>query len=418
MINNSAPSYALVGGTLFDGTGTDSRENFVIIVTGNLIEAVGQKDQVEVPQGCEVIDVSGKTVMPGMMDLHVHLALGSTDVMVPHGSLSPLLDKPMTLIGIKGFARARRTLEMGFTTLRDAGDVGYLSVALRDAINMGMVEGPRIVASGQFLSTTSGHADFMPLWLLRTDDETNVADGIAGVLKAVRRQVKMKTDWVKFFATGGIMDPEDKQEFNDDELRVLVDTAHDKEKWVCAHCMHPQGTLAAVKAGIDTVEHGSHVTEEIVDLMLKKGTYLIPTIYAPFANVNQGEKFGLPKIYMDKCRPIVDLHIKSFQMALKAGIKIAMGTDAGYTPCPHGTNAFELELLVKYGMSPMEAIQSATKNAASALRLDDKLGTIEKGKLADIIVVEGDPLKDIGLLQKKEKIKLVMKEGTIYFSKI
>jgi imidazolonepropionase-like amidohydrolase len=177
--------------------------------------------------------------------------------------------------------------------------------------------------------------------------------------------------------------------------------------------MHPKGTLAAVRAGIDTVEHGSNLTEEIVDLMLKKGTVLVPTIYAPYANVHRGAEYGLPKIYMEKCKPIFENHVKSFQMALKAGVKMALGTDCGYTPCIHGTNAFELELLVKYGMSPMEALLSATRNAADALGMGDTLGTVKKGKWADLIVIDGDPLKDVSVLQKKEKIVLVMKEGAV-----
>jgi imidazolonepropionase-like amidohydrolase len=276
------------------------------------------------------------------------------------------------------------------------------------------VEGPRIIASGQFLTTTGGHADALPCWVKRADDESNAADGREGVLKAVRRQIKMKTDWIKFFATGGIMDPWDVQEFNDEELETIVKEAHDKGRRVCAHCMHPKGTLAAVRAGIDTVEHGSNLTAEIIELMLKKGTFLIPTIYAPYANVHRGTEYGLPKIYVERCRPVFETHVKSFQTALKAGVKMAMGTDCGYTPCVHGTNSYELELFVRYGMSPMKALLCATKNAGEALGMGDKLGTLEPGKWADLIVIDGDPIEDITVLQKKEKVVLVMKEGVVY----
>jgi imidazolonepropionase-like amidohydrolase len=167
---------------------------------------------------------------------------------------------------------------------------------------------------------------------------------------------------------------------------------------------------------VDTVEHGSNLTEEIVDLMLKKGTVLVPTIYAPYANVHRGADYGLPSIYTERCKPIFENHVKSFQMALKAGVKMALGTDCGYTPCIHGTNAFELELLVKYGMSPMGALLCATRNAAEALGMDGTLGTVTKGKWADLIVIEGDPLQDIRLLQEREKIVLVMKEGSLFNS--
>ncbi|MBW2618633.1 MAG: amidohydrolase family protein, partial [Deltaproteobacteria bacterium] len=195
---------ALMGGTLIDGTGAAPAPGSVVLIKGGVIDAVGPRKLTDLPPGCQVIDVSHKTVMPGMMDLHVHLCMGEEDLVVPRGGLLPGLDQPLAMHGLKAFARARRSLEMGFTTLRDVGDFGYMSVALRDAIKAGLVEGPRILSSGQLLTTTGGHADFMPLWLNRSDDVVNVADGVDGVLKAVRRQVKMRTDWVKFFATGGI----------------------------------------------------------------------------------------------------------------------------------------------------------------------------------------------------------------------
>lgn len=409
---------ALVGGTLIDGTGAGSKMNTTILIKGKVIEKVGSTEMVKVPKDCQVYDVRGKSVMPGLMDLHVHLSMGERDVLVPSVALPPTLGQSLTFIGIKGFAHARRSLDMGFTTLRDVGDVGFLSVALRDAVSTGLVEGPRIVASGQFLTTTGGHSDALPCWVKRVDEESNVADGREGVLKAVRRQIRMKTDWIKFFATGGIMDPWDVQEFKDEELETLVTEAHDKGRKVCAHCMHPKGTLAAVRAGIDTVEHGSNLTEEIIDLMLKKGTVLVPTIYAPYANVHRGAEHGLPSIYTERCKPIFENHVKSFQMALNAGVKMALGTDCGYTPCVHGTNAFELELLIKYGMSPMEALLCATRNAAGALGMGDLLGTLEKGKWADLIVIDGDPLKDIKVLQEKDNVVMVMKEGIIYRSSL
>ncbi len=407
---------ALTNGTLIDGHKEEPLENSIVLIKDRIILEAGKMTKSKIPDNAKVIDVTGKTVMPGMMDIHVHLSFGEHDVMVPRGGLPPNLDQSMPMFGIKGFAYARRSYEMGFTTLRDAGDVGFLSVALREAINGNIVEGPRIISSGQPITSTGGHGDNMPLFLTRSDVMTNVADGIDGILNAVRRQIKMKTDWVKFFATGGLMDPEDEQEFADEELRALINEAHSKGKRVCAHCMYAKGTLAAVKAGVDTVEHGSDLTEEIVAVMLKNGTLLIPTLYAPYANVNWGGKFNLPEFYVSKCRSMFEKHVKSFRMALEQGVKIALGTDCGYTPCVHGTNAFELELLVKFGMTPMEAVKAATKNAAMALSMEDRLGTIEKGKLADLIVVDGNPLQDIRILQDKKKIYLVMKEGVIFCS--
>ena len=409
---------ALVGGTLIDGTGAAPAPGSVVLIKGQIIDAVGPRKVTDLPPGCRLIDVSHKTVMPGMMDLHVHLCMGEEDLVVPRGGLPPGVDQPLAMLGIKAFARARRSLEMGFTTLRDVGDFGYMSVALRDAVEAGLVEGPRILSSGQLLTTTGGHADFMPLWLNRNDDAINVADGVDGVLKAVRRQIKMRTDWIKFFATGGIMDPEDKQEFNDQELAAMIGEAHDKEKLVCAHCMHAQGTLAAVKAGVDTVEHGSELTQEIVELMVEKDTFLVPTLYAQLAVVNEGAAFGLPKEYVERFKPMTERGLKSFELAWGAGVKVALGTDIGYNMVYHGTSARELEFLVQQGLSPMEAIVTATRSSAVALRLNDKIGTIEPGKLADVVVVDGDPLAEVRVLQQKENISLVMKEGAIYVNKL
>jgi imidazolonepropionase-like amidohydrolase len=318
------------------------------------------------------------------------------------------------MTGIQGFVHARRALEMGFTTIRDCGDIGWLSVSLRNLVEEGFVEGPRILSCGKFLSTSGGHADFLPHWISRNDDISNVVDGPEEVLKAVRLQLKMRTDWIKFFATGGVMDPEDKQEFNEEELNIIINEAHNKGKPVCAHCIYSRGTLAAVKAGLDSVEHGSDLTEEIIDLMKKRDVFLIPTNAALSGIVKQGKEFGLPDMYIERTKPILQRHIESFKMALDSGIRIACGSDAGFNMICHGMNAKELELLVELGMSPMDAIITATRNSASALGLDNKVGTLEKGKFADLVVVNGDPLSDITILQDKDCISLVMKEGIIY----
>jgi imidazolonepropionase-like amidohydrolase len=404
---------ALTGGTLIDGSGADPLNNTVILISGGKVKKVGRIDAVKLPKGCLVVDVTGQTVMPGMMDLHVHLNMGELDVVIPSVGLHAGLADPWPLRGLKAFAYARRTLEAGFTTLRDVGDMGNVAVSVRNAIDSGIVEGPRVISCGQFLTTTGGHVDLMPLWLRRTDEVTNVADGVDGVVQAVRRQWKMKNDWVKFYATGGLMDPEDKQEFTDEEMVALVGEAHSRDMLACAHCMYAKGTLAALKAGLDSVEHGTDLTEEIVDLMVKNGTYLVPTLTAPDVIVTKGLEFGMPRWYIDRMQPHLDSQIRSFKMALQKGVKIATGTDAGFNAILHGANASELQYLVRHGMTPMQAIVAATSSSAALLRKQDELGTIEPGKLADIIVVDGDPLVDIAILQDKAKITLVMKEGSI-----
>lgn len=409
---------AFLGGNLIIGNGTGIINNSIILIKSGKIEKVLFGEKIDIPNEYRIYNIHDKTIMPGLIDLHVHLCLGASDICVPGDLINPLLSKSMTMIGIKGFARARRAFEMGFTTLRDAGDEGFLSVALRDAINSNIVEGPRIVASGKLLTTTGGHFDLMPPWLERNDDSTNIVDGSNDVLKKVRQQLKMKTDWIKFAATGGIMDSNNKKEFTDEEMKIIISESHNKGKLVCAHCMHLEGTLTAVKAGLDTVEHGSQLNDEIIDLMLEKGTTLVPTLYAPDANVFHGKDFGLPQRYIDKCRLVLEHHIDSFKLAHKSGVNIALGTDCGYTPCPHGTNAKELELLVKYGMTPMEALMAATKYAAEALRIADQIGTIETNKLADIIVIDGNPLDNIAVLKEKRKIVMVMREGEFFVNKL
>jgi imidazolonepropionase-like amidohydrolase len=409
---------ALTGGTLIDGSGADPVKNTVVLISGDRVEQVTTTDQAKLPRDCQVLDVAGQTVMPGMMDLHVHLNLGEHDLAIPSVGLAFGLAEPWALRGIKGYAYARRALEAGFTTLRDVGDMGHVSVSVRNSINAGIVEGPRLVTCGQFLTTTGGHVDLMPLWLRRTDEVTNVADGVDGVVQAVRRQWKMKNDWVKFYATGGVMDPEDKQEFTDEEMVALVREAHSRDMPVCAHCMYAKGTLAALRAGIDSVEHGTDLTEEIVDLMMKNGTYLVPTLTAPDVIVTKGRDFGMPDWYIERMQPHLESQIRSFKMALQKGVKIATGTDAGFNAILHGTNASELQYLVRHGMTPMQAIVAATSSSAALLRKQNLLGTIEPGKLADVIVVDGNPLQDISTLQDKDKITLVIKEGAIQVNRM
>jgi len=408
----------LKGATLIDGTGNNPVSKSTVLIKGSSIEWIGLDSSAQLPQECEVIDITGKTLMPGMIDLHVHLLLGEHDIVVPGAGLFPGLNEPWPIRGIKSFSYARKSLEMGFTTLRDVGDMGNVAVSVRNAVNAGIVEGPRIFSCGQWLTATGGHADLMPSWLVRTDCETNVADGIDGVVKAVRRQWKMKVDWIKFYATGGIMDPEDRQEFTDEEMKALVNEAHSKDKPVCAHCFHAQGTLAAVKAGVDTLEHGVQLTEEIVDMMIEKGATLVPTLNTLELMAEKGSQFGLPAIYVERMKPYIEIYAGSFRMALKAGVKIALGTDAGFNTCFHGNNALELEYLVKHGLSPMQTILAATRNAADALGQSDKLGTIEPGKLADMVVVDGNPLEDIKILQEQSKIALVMKSGLVCINRM
>jgi imidazolonepropionase-like amidohydrolase len=405
-------SFAITGGRLIDGTGRAPSSGCTVLVRGGTIERIAYGESVDLPPSTLVFDAAGKTILPGLIDLHVHLRSGPTDRMrLGSGDVPTHLDMALTMIGIRAYARARQTLRMGFTTLRDVGDVGNLAVSLRDAVRAGIVEGPRILASGPNLTTTGGTADYIPDWLVRTDTESRVVDGLEGVRRAVRRNIKNKTDWIKFFATGTFGEGGD-QDFTDDEMQAMVDEAHAKGKLVCAHACFAKGTLAAVKAGVDSIEHGSNLTDEIIELMVQKGTVLVPTIYIFYSILHNGRKSAMGDAAIATAQRIFDNHVSSFQKAIAAGVPIAMGSDCGNAVTEHGTNAFELELMVRYGMSPMDAIVSATYAAAKTLRLADRIGTIEERKVADLLVVDGDPLADIRILQDKTKICHVMKDGT------
>jgi imidazolonepropionase-like amidohydrolase len=408
---------ALIGGTVIDCTGADPIQDAVVIVSGDAIEAVGRKSRVKVPADALVIDVAGQFVIPGLIDLHVHL-IWNDEPTVPRGGLNPAVGRSLPMTTLRVHAHALRTLEMGFTTVRDCGDYGFVTVALRDAIESGIARGPRIVSSGQILSCTGGHADFMPSFLKRTDDESNVADGVPGVLAAVRRQVKMTTDWVKYMATGGIMDSYDEQEFTDEENRALVGEAHSKGRPVIAHACYARGTRAAVEAGVDTIEHGEGITEELAELMAKRGTALVPTLYAGYGTVVLGARANLPEAYRKRAEPHMIQARASTLLARAKGVRIGLGTDSGYGACSHGTNAMELQLRVELGIPPMEVLVSATRVSAQVLRLGDRLGTLEAGKWADLVVVNGDPLEDVRILQEQKNIALVMKQGAIHVNRM
>jgi imidazolonepropionase-like amidohydrolase len=294
-----------------------------------------------------------------------------------------------------------------------------LDVALRDAVKAGIIEGPRVIACGYSISGTGGHADRFPPWLCRTDEVRVLADGVDECIKAVRNQIKMKVDWIKFHASGGVMDPFSNpqlQEYSDKEIEAIVNEAHARGKLTFAHAQGAGGIRAAVKAGVDSIEHAFYLEDDVIEMMLKKGTYLNPTLVAMYRIIEAGEKGGIPPESMVKAKPNAEAHVASFQKAYRAGIKICMGTDCGSPYNYHGNNAYELYLMVKHGMREMDALVACTKRAAQALRMENKMGTLEKGKWADVIVVEGNPLEDIGILVNKENIKLVMKEGKIYFN--
>ena len=349
-----------------------------------------------------IFDASGKTILPGLIDCHVHLCLdGSPDPM------TSIAKESISTITLKAAQHVRLTIEAGVTTIRDMGGKDYIDIAIRDGIESGLLQGPRMVCSGRAICMTGGHG-----WQFGRE-----ANGADGVREAVREQLRAGASLIKMMATGGVLtkgvDPGSAQ-FTLEELIAGVEEARKAGRRTATHAMGTEGIKNALWAGINSVEHGVYLDEEAIGLMLDMKAYLVPTLSAPYFIVKAGTKRGIPAFAVEKSKKVMKTHWQSLRKAHRAGVLIAMGTDAGTPFNCHGDNLKEMELLVKAGFTPMEAIIATTKTASELLGLEKGIGTLEKGKLADLIVVDGNPLDDICLLQKKDNILAIMKEGFSY----
>ncbi len=397
---------AIRAGRLVDVTNGRVLTDQVILVRGERIEAVGAAGSIAVPGDAKVIDLSAYTVLPGLIDTHTHITGDPT--------LPPFFGYGMSVprIALKGAAYAQRTLLAGVTTIRDVGAVGYSDVAVRDAINEGEMPGPRILASGPALGITGGHCDDNMLAPEFDHSAEGVADGISGVRHAVRRNVKYGVDVIKFCGTGGVFSKGDTpgaQQYTFEEMQALIDEAHMAGRKVAVHAHGASGIKAAIRAGVDTVEHASLIDDEGLQLAKKAGIYLSMDIYNSDYTQTEGPKRGELEEFLRKDREIADAQRENFRKAVKLGVKLTFGTDAGVYP--HGDNPKQLAYMVRYGMTPMQAIQAATRNGADALGLKDKTGALATGLAADIIAVKRDPLADIRAL---EQVDFVMKGGRVY----
>lgn len=403
---------ALVGAQLIDGTGTDPIENGVLVFEGEHILAVGRRDEVQLPRGATVIEADGMTVLPGLIDCHVHLA-GQWGY-----DLLRKLMTPPSLSLLYAVPNTRATVEAGVTTVRDAGGT---PAGVKMAVERGLFAGPRMLVAVSFLSQTGGHGDnFMPCCLdmgqqLPADVPYGVVDGQDAMRHKVREILRADADWIKLCTSGGVLSPADSPEsaqFTVDEIAVAVYEAAAQGKRCMAHAQSNRGIKNALEAGIASIEHGIYLDDEAIQMMVDRKVYLVPTLVAPQDVIELAEARPglLPPYAVEKARQVIKTHRESFRRAVEAGVKVAMGTDSGVGP--HGGNARELRLMVEHsGMTAMQAIVASTQSAAELLRLDDTLGTLAKGKLADVLVVNGDPLANIRILEDKQNLTLVLKGG-------
>ena len=401
---SAAPGKTVVihAGRLLDVKTGKTTANQTIIIQGDKIASVGGEAQV--PAGAQVIELPNATVLPGLIDAHTHITFNPN-----FGYASLAISTPReALIGAKN---ARITLEAGFTTIRNVGAKGYADVALRDAINAGDVPGPRMLVSGPALSITGGHCDNNLLPFEYHASSEGAADGIEAVQHKTREIIKYGADVIKICATGGVLSKGDNpqaSQYTLEEMKAIVADAHRLGRKVAAHAHGAEGIRWASMAGVDSIEHGSYIDDAAIAEMKKNGTYLVPTLYLADWFLANAEKIGTLPELIAKGKEVMPAARKNVAHAFAAGVKVGFGTDAAVYP--HGLNAHEFAVMVKLGLTPLQAVQAATINDADLLGWSDKIGTIEPGKWADIIAVDGDPLADVTTL---ERVKFVMKGGEV-----
>src|SRR5438874_6446672 len=396
-------------GTLIDGTGGEPVRGAALVLEGETIVGVSRSG--EVPRDADVVDAGHLTVMPGMIDCHVHLSSSTWGV-------QERLLTPYSLGIAHDLNHARITLEASFTSVRDAAGTPR---GVKMAIDQGLFPGPRLRIAVSALSQTGGHGDsVMPNGAsIRPVSELpfTVVDGVEGVRRATREVLRAGADQIKVHTSGGVMSPNDEPGatgFSPDEIAAIVYEARAAGKTVMAHAQATQGIKNAVLGGIHSIEHGIYLDEEVVAEMQRRGTYLVPTLIAPLWAVRRAESEpgSIPPYTLRRLRDVLADHQASFRLAVERGVRIAMGTDTGVGP--HGTNAEELERMVEGGMTPMQATVATTRTAAECARIAHLTGTLEVGKRADILGVDGDPLADIKVLQNKDRLSLIVKDGATF----
>jgi len=413
LAQTAAPTLYVKAGHLFDATSDNLRDNMVLVIEGERIAKVAPAAEIAIPAGAAVVDLSQVWVLPGLIDCHTHLEFRAD-------RYDPIWDVRTTpfMGGFNGVVNANKTLQAGFTSVRDVGSQPFFAVDLRRAIDEGQFPGPRVVASGPAISITGGHGDmngFAPgveNKMYPAERGYQLADGPEQVRHVVREQIKYGVDLIKLHATGGVLSLGDKpgaEQLTYEEMKMAVDEAHRTGRKVAAHAHGTQGIKDAVRAGVDSIEHGSLIDAEGIEMMKARGTYLVADIYNDDYILGKAVEFGLPKENVEKEKTIGRLQRENFAKAVAAGVKIAFGTDAGVYP--HGDNAKQFHYMVKFGMTPAGAIRAATSSAADLIDRAHDVGTLEAGKYADLIAVTANPLERVEVL---EHVSFVMKGGKVY----
>jgi len=405
-LNAQAQQTLINANALIDVANGNIINNVSVLVDGNKIKRISQQGKIKLNDTIKFIDLSDKTLVPGLMDMHVHLTSDAQDnFLAAKGNSIPRQT-------VKAVKNAKKTLMAGFTTVRNLGAKGYAVIGLRDGINAGEVPGPRIWAAGHSVSITGGHCDdnFSP-------PEANsiaggVADGPWAVRAKVRENIKYGANTIKVCATGGVFSKGTKvgiQQLTEEEIKAAVDEAHMRGLIAAAHAHGTNGIKAAIRAGIDSIEHCSFLDDEAIALALKQGTYMSCDIYNTEYTLAYGAANGVPEENINKEKRVSKAQRESFRKATQAGVKMVFGSDAAIYP--HGDNGHQFSRMVTFGMTPLQAIQAATINSAHLLQQQETLGQVKAGYLADIIAVDGNPLENISLL---ENVSFVMKDGVIY----
>ena len=411
-------TYSLIyNGTILDGNSSKPLKEAAILLKDNRIIQIDKEDSIKLPDDdINKIDAKKGFILPGFIDVHVHLMLDGFDI-------NKIMKTPLSLYFYKAVQNMQLTLNAGVTTVRDAG---LADIGLKMAVEQNLIKGPRMQISVNSLSITGGHFDL----LLNSGIDATIkypgfpdcrCDGVEEVRKKVREVLRAGADVIKVMTTGGVISPNDKAEytqFTEEELKVMVEEGKYREGIkVMAHAHGTQGIKNAIKAGVHSIEHGTYLNDECIQLMLSNETYLIPTLYVIHYNgdLASSTSKNLPE-WINEAVEIVDIHRDNIKKAYQAGVKIVMGTDCGIAP--HGNNLTELELLCEIGMTPTEAIMAGTKNAAKCMGWEKDLGTLEVGKLADIVISRKDPLTDIKSLGNPDNIVMVMKNGEIVKNQI